>query len=274
MTIPNFVLSNGVSIPAMGFGTYPLRGPEGVAAVRSALSLGYRLIDTAENYGNEIEVGQGLRESGVAREEVFLTTKFNREWHSVDGARHAAAASMKRLGVDYLDLLLIHWPNPDQDRYIEAFQGLLALLDEGIVRAVGTSNFKPAHLERVRAATGASPHVNQINLTPWAARVPSVEYDDAHHILTESWSPIKPATILADPVVTSVAAAHAATPAQVILRWDYQHGRLAIPKSSHPARQAENLASFDVTLTDADMAALDGLDQGESRVTDSDHFGH
>ena len=258
----------------MGFGTYSLRGAEGVAAVRSALELGYRLIDTAELYGNEVEVGEGWRQSGVAREQVFITTKFNRCWHSVDGACQAAAASLERLGVDYLDLLLIHWPNPDQGMYVEAFKGLLKLLDEGVVRAVGTSNFKPAHLERVREEMGASPHVNQINLTPWAQRRAAVAYHQSHGVLTESWSPIKAAGLLSDPVVTRVAAAHEATPAQVVLRWHTQHGHLPIPKSASPARQAENLASWDLTLSEAEMASLDGLDRGEVGITDSDVYGN
>jgi len=274
MTIPTLTLSNDVPIPAMGFGTYPMHGGECVAAVRSALELGYRLIDTAEMYGNEQEVGEGIRQSGVPRAEIFITTKFNRNWHSIDGACQAAANSLERLGVDYLDLLLIHWPNPQQGMYVEAFKGLLKLRDEGVIRAVGVSNFKPAHLQKVLDETGASPQVNQINLTPRTARRETVAYDQAHGIVTEAWSPVRSGGVLDDPVVKRIAAAHQATPAQVVLRWDTQHGYLPIPKSAHPTRQAENLASWDLTLSDAEMQQLDGLDRGESEVTDSDHYGN
>jgi 2,5-diketo-D-gluconate reductase A len=274
MTIPQLTLSNGVPIPALGFGTYPMRDAQATAAVRSALQAGYRLIDTAENYGNEAAVGLGLRQSGVPRQEVFVTTKFNRAWHSVEGVRQAATQSLERLGLDYLDLLLIHWPNPDQDRYVAAFEGLLALREAGIVHAVGTSNFKPAHLERLLAATGALPQVNQINLNPWASRPGPVAYHQAHAIVTESWSPLGRATPLDDPVVGQLARAHQATPAQVVLRWHIQHGYLPIPKSADPARQRQNLDCFGMTLSDVEMAALDGLDRGESTVTDSDIYGH
>ena len=154
-------------MPVLGLGTWPLRGAESAAQVRTAIECGYRLIDTAENYGNEDGVGQGIRDSGVDRSEIFLTTKLNREWHSVDGVRQAYEASLKRLGLDYIDLLLVHWPNPDQDRYVDAVRGLEALLEEGLVRAIGTSNFKPAHLQRVLDETGIVPDVNQIQLSPY-----------------------------------------------------------------------------------------------------------
>ena len=271
---PTVTLSHGASIPVLGLGTWPLTGAEGAAAVRSALELGYRLIDTAENYRNEDAVGRGLRDSGVPREEVFLTTKFNREWHSVDGARKAAEASLRRLGVDYLDLLLIHWPNPDQGTYVKAFEGLLKLLDAGVVRAVGTSNFKPSHLADVIDATGTAPDVNQINLNPYATRARSVAYDDEHGIVTEAWSPIKPSSMLGDPVIVGIADAHGKTPAQTVLRWHVQHGYIAIPKSASPDRQRENLEIFDFELGADEVAAIDALDRGEDAVTDSDVFGH
>lgn len=272
--VPTITLAHGATLPVIGLGTWPLLGAEGVTAVRTALEAGYRLIDTAENYRNEEEVGQGLRESGVPREEVFLTTKFNRQWHSVDGARQAAEAALARLGVEYLDLLLIHWPNPDQDRYVAAFQGMLELLDEGVVRAVGTSNFKPAHLQRLLDETGQVPDVNQINLNPYAARNAAVAFHAEHGIVTEAWSPLKPAALLSDPVITAIAEAHDRTPAQVVLRWHLQRGIVAIPKSASPARQRENLAVFDFELGADEVSAINGLDRGEAHVTDSDSFGH
>jgi len=275
MTVaPTVTLAHGAVLPVLGLGTWPLRGAEGAAAVRTALEAGYRLIDTAENYRNEDAVGQGLRDSGVPREEVFLTTKFNREWHSVDGARRAAEASLARLGVDYLDLLLIHWPNPDQGRYVEAFEGLLKLLDAGVVRAVGTSNFKPAHLRKVMDASGTVPDVNQINLNPYATRDAAVAFHAEHGIVTEAWSPMKPSSILDEDVITRAAAAHGRTPAQVVLRWHLQRGFVPIPKSASADRQRENLGVFDFELTTAEVDAITALDRGEAGVTDSDSFGH
>lgn len=272
--VPTIALPQGAALPAVGLGTWPMVGEECARAVRTALEAGYRLIDTAENYRNEDAVGRGLRESRVPREEVFLTTKFNREWHSADGARQAAEASLARLGVDYLDLLLIHWPNPDQDSYVDAFAGMLDLRRSGVVRAVGVSNFKPAHLQRLLAETGELPEVNQINLNPYAARPASVAFHAAHGIVTESWSPIKPSAMLADPVITGIAAGHGRTPAQVVLRWHVQHGYVPIPKSASPQRQQENLAVFDFELSPDELAAIDALDRGEAHVMDSDSFGH
>ena len=271
---PTVTLAHGAAMPVLGLGTWPLLGEEGAAAVRTALETGYRLIDTAENYRNEDAVGQGLRESGVPREQVFLTSKFNRKWHSSDGARQAAEASLERLGVDYLDLLLIHWPNPGQDRYVEAFEGLLRLLETGLVKAVGTSNFKPAHLQKVIDATGHVPDVNQINLNPYATRDAAVAFHTAHGIVTQAWSPIQPAAMLTDPVITGIAAGHGRTPAQVVLRWHLQRGFVPIPKSASPQRQRENLAVFDFELSADEVAAINELDKGEAQVTDSDSFGH
>lgn len=274
MTIPTITLAHGAEIPAIGLGTWPLQGAEGTTAVRTAIEAGYRLIDTAENYRNEEAVGQGVRDAGIPREQIFLTSKFNRQWHSVDGARQAAEASLRRLGVDYLDLLLIHWPNPDQGTYVEAFEGLLRLLDAGVVRAVGTSNFKPAHLQRLIDATGTVPDVNQINLNPYATRNASATFDHEHGIVTQSWSPIKSADMRADPVLVGIAEAHGRSTAQIILRWHVQHGYIPIPKSANPQRQRENLAVFDFDLTADEVAAIDALDQGEANVADSDQIGH
>ncbi|WP_425956260.1 aldo/keto reductase [Xylanimonas sp. McL0601] len=274
MTAPTITLPHGLELPALGLGTWPMDDAAAAVGVRTAIEAGYRLVDTAENYRNEAGVGKGVRDSGVAREDVVITTKLNRRWHSVEGVRTAWENSVRRLGVDYVDLFLIHWPNPDQGTYVQAWEGLATLLDEGKVRAIGTSNFKPAHLERIVAATGVVPDVNQINLNPYALRSASVAANAEHGTVTESWSPIKPASVLAEEPVTAAAAAHGATPAQVVLRWHTQHGYVPIPKSANPARQAENLAVFGFTLTDAEVAAIDALDRGEAHVTDSDSFGH
>lgn len=271
---PTVPLAHGAQIPLLGLGTWPLQGDEAARAVRSAIESGYRLVDTAENYRNEEGVGQGVRDAGIAREDVFITTKFNRRWHSVDGARQACDASLRRLGVEYLDLLLIHWPNPDQGTYDEAWKGLVRLLEDGVVRAIGTSNFKPTHLQRVIDATGVVPDVNQVNLNPYATRDAVVAFDAEHGIVTEAWSPLKPASLLSDPVVTALAEKHGRTPAQVILRWHTQRGFVAIPKSASPERQRVNLAIFDFELAPEELDSINALDQGESHVTDSDTFGH
>ncbi len=274
ISAPTVTLSNGVPMPQVGLGTWPMDDAQAAVAVASALGVGYRLIDTAENYGNERGVGEGIRKSGVARGEIFLTTKFNRQWHSVDGARQACEASLRRLGVDYLDLLLIHWPNPDQDRYVEAFHGMTRLLEAGLVRAIGTSNFKVTHLQRLFDA-GLVPHVNQIQLDPYHLRSDIVAVHRARGIVTEAWSPLGRARGMTDdPAIVAAAERHGRTPAQVVLRWHVQSGYVPIPKSADPARQAQNLDVFGFTLSDEEMAALGRLDQPDPGMLDSDVFGH
>ena len=273
---PTISLRNGADIPALGIGTSPLRGNDSVRQIRAAIEAGYRLIDTAENYGNEEAVGEGLRASGIDREEVFLTTKFNRRWHSVDGVRHAYDASRKRLGVDYLDLLLVHWPNPDQDRYVEAVEGLQKLLESGDLRAIGVSNYKPKHLQRVLDETGIVPDVNQIQLSPYSTRDDCRAYHDEHGIVTESWSPLGASSgeLRNDPTITRIAAAHDKSPTQVVLRWHIQLGLVVIPRSSNPGRIAENIEVFDFQLSNEEMTTITGLNRGDAEVTDSDQFGH
>jgi 2,5-diketo-D-gluconate reductase A len=273
---PTLPLRNGADIPALGLGTSPLVGGESVRQVRTALQAGYRLIDTAENYRNEDAVGQAIRESGIDRSEIFITTKFNRRWHSLDGVRQAYAASLQRLGVDYLDLMLVHWPNPDQDRYVDAVRGLQAIQADGGLRAIGTSNFKPDHLQRVQDETGIIPEVNQIQLSPYSTRNESREYHATHDIVTESYSPLGASSsdLRSDPVITGIAKDHGKSPTQVVLRWHVQLGVVAIPRSSNPGRIAENIDIFDFELTEEEMSKISSLDRGESIVTDSDVFGH
>jgi 2,5-diketo-D-gluconate reductase A len=273
---PTLPLRNGAEIPVLGLGTSPLVGGESERQVRAALEAGYRLIDTAENYRNEDAVGQAIRKSGIDRSELFITTKFNRRWHSVDGVRQAYEASLQRLGVEYIDLMLVHWPNPDQDRYVDAVQGLQAILDEGGLRAIGTSNFKPAHLQRVQQETGIVPHVNQIQLSPYSTRSEAREYHTAHDIITESWSPLGASSdaLRNDPLITSIADDHEKSPTQVVLRWHVQLGLVVIPRSSHPGRIAENIDVFDFELTKDEMRKISSLDRGESVVADSDVSGH
>lgn len=273
---PTVTLRNGADIPVLGLGTWPLKGAEAAAAVSTALQSGYRLLDTAENYENEDGVGQGIRDSGVDRSEIFVTTKFNKRWHSVDGARQAYEASCQRLGLDYIDLLLIHWPNPDQGHYVQAVEGLEALRQDGKLRAIGTSNFKPTHLQRVIDETGIVVDVNQIQLSPYTTRDSSRSFDAEHGIVTESWSPIGGSgeDLRSDPVIAAIAAEHGKSTTQVVLRWHLQLGLVTIPKSGNPGRIAENIDLFDFALSDEQVRAISALDQGESQAADSDAFGH
>jgi 2,5-diketo-D-gluconate reductase A len=276
MIVPTRPLRSGAEIPAVGLGTSPLEGDECFRQVLTALELGYRLIDTAENYRNETAVGEAIRASGIDRSEIFITTKFNRRWHSVDGVRETFEASLQRLGVDYIDLMLVHWPNPDQDRYVDAVRGLQAVVDDGGLRALGTSNFKPAHLQRVLEETGITPDVNQIQLSPYSTRRESREYHEEHAIVTESWSPLgaSGAELRNDPEIGRIAAAHDRSPSQVVLRWHFQLGLVSIPRSSNPGRLAENLHIFDFELSDEEMGRITALDRGEAGIIDSDAFGH
>jgi len=270
---PTVLLANGVRMPQLGLGTWPMDDAQAAAAVEQAVRLGYRLIDTAGNYGNEAGVGEGLRRSGAARSEIFVTTKFNRQWHSVAGARLATEASLKRLGLDYVDLMLVHWPNPDQNRYVEAFSGLVAVMKAGLARAIGVSNFKPAHLQELFDA-GLAPHVNQIQLDPTRRRDDLVAIHRARGIVTGTWSPIdRGGALLADATIGAIARRIGRTPTQVVLRWHAQNGFIPVPKSADAARQKENLAVFAFELDADDMAALGALAQSPLGL-DADSFGH
>jgi 2,5-diketo-D-gluconate reductase A len=272
---PTITLPHGAAMPQLGLGTWPMSSDEAERAVASAVAADYRLVDTAYAYGNEDGVGRGLLAAGVPREEIFITSKFNAEWHGVQKVRDAFADSTRKLGTDYLDLYLIHWPNPAQDRYVDAWRGLCRLLDEGLVRAIGVSNFKPAHLERLLESTGVAPDVNQIELSPYVTREGPRAFHSRHAIVTQSYSPIdRGGALLGEQVVLDAAERLGRTPAQVVLRWHIQNGIPTVPKSSDPERQKQNLAVFDFELTPEEMASFSALDRGEDAVTDSDSFGH
>lgn len=273
--VPTLELLSGPHIPVLGLGTYPLTDAESERVVAHALEVGYRLVDTAENYRNEAGVGRGLRAAGVDRADLFITTKFNAKWHGKELVARAFEGSAERLGVEYIDLLLVHWPNPAQDRYVDAWRGLIALRESGLVRSIGVSNFKPAHLQRLLDETGVAPDVNQIQLNPFVSREELRAFGARHGVVTESYSPIgKGGELLRHPAVAGIAERLNRTPAQVVLRWHVQLGLVAIPKTGNVERLQENLDVFSFELTAADMSALNALDRGEGEAVDSDEFGH
>ena len=274
-TAPTLALAHGAAFPQLGLGTWPMTGDQARDAVVQAIQTGYRRVDTAERYGNEAAVGEGIRASGLAREEIFVTTKFNAQWHGEDLAQQACRAAAQRLGMDYIDLMLIHWPNPWLNQYVAAWRGLTKLLADGSVRAIGTSNFKPSHLERLLEETAVAPDVNQVQLDPTLTRAETRAYHEAHGILTEAWSPLgRGGAVLEAPVITELADRYAKSPAQVVLRWHMDLGQAAAPRSSNATRLAENLDIFDFRLTGQEVAAISSLDRGESAARDSDSEGH
>jgi 2,5-diketo-D-gluconate reductase A len=274
-SIPCLPLTGGGSIPQLGLGTWPLDDAEVQRAVVAAAEAGYRHVDTAVKYGNEAGVGRGLAESGVPREEWFVTTKLDGAYQGDDRAVAGLAGSLQRLGLDYVDLLLIHWPLPQRDQYVSTWETFVRLREAGKVRAIGVSNFKPAHIDRLIAETGVTPAVNQIQLSPAIPRREQRAYGAEHGIVTESWSPIGAGNeLLSQPAIARVAEKHDRTPAQVVLRWHVQNGLVAIPKSRNPERMAQNLAVFDFELDADDLTAFDTLDEGPAAGVDSDRTGH
>jgi 2,5-diketo-D-gluconate reductase A len=267
-------LLSGASIPSLGLGTWPMDDEQTATAVTTAIQLGYRLFDTAEQYGNERGVAEGVRRSGIARDEVFITTKFNKKWHSRRGVREAFEHAIARLNVDYIDLFVVHWPNPDHGEYVEAVEGLDSLMREGLIRGVGVSNFKPAHLDRL-FDVGLVPDVNQIQLDPRHTRNSARALHREYGIVTQCWSPLgRDSGLRGDPVVLTLAEKYGRTPSQIILRWHTQQGYSAIPKASSRAHLAENIAIFDFDLAADELERLCALDTGESDIYDSDIFGH
>jgi diketogulonate reductase-like aldo/keto reductase len=272
-TTPDLTLNNGVTMPALGLGVFQSPPEETATAVETALNIGYRHIDTAAAYGNERQVGEGIRRSGLDRAEVFIETKVWVSDYGYNQTPHAFDKAIRKLGVDQLDLLILHQPAPDRfDRTVAAYKALETLLADGKVRAIGVSNFMRHHLDDLLGQTDLVPAVNQIELHPYFSQ-PDVQKADAEHgILTQAWSPIGGITFyrdgqhsstLQDPIISAIATVHSKTPAQVMLRWHLQQGRSVIPKSTKPARIAENLDVFDFELTADELAAIDGLDTGQ-----------
>ncbi len=273
--IPTHVLNDGTDLPAIGFGTYPLRGEEGVRAIVSALEAGYRLLDTAVNYENEPEVGEAVRRSGLPRDQIRVASKIPGRHHAYEDAIASVHGSLERLGLDYVDLHIIHWPNPGRDLYVEAWRALVQLRTDGLVRSIGVSNFAETHLLRVIEDSGVTPAVNQIEMHP---RFPQAQMRDVHErlgIRTEAWSPMgKRRAPLAETAVTSAAAEHGVSPGQVILRWHVQLESLPIPKSADPGRQRENLDVFGFELTTHQMDAITALAEDGGRLFGGDPDTH
>jgi 2,5-diketo-D-gluconate reductase A len=268
-SVPTIALNDGHRIPQLGLGVFQVDEEDTARVVQEALEVGYRHIDTAEMYGNERGVGEGVRASGVARDDVFVTSKLANDAHRPDAARRAIEGTLAELGFDHVDLFLIHWPLPNRygGDFVSTWQALEAFQEEGLARSIGVSNFQPQHLERLAAEADVTPAVNQVELHPYFQNAAVRAHDDAHGIATEAWAPIARGDVLRDPEVTAVAAALDRTPAQVVLRWHLQHGHIVFPKSATPARIRENFQVFDFELAADAMARIDALDRGEAGRT-------
>ncbi|MBO4255158.1 aldo/keto reductase [Streptomyces griseorubiginosus] len=255
VSIPTYTLNDGTTIPAIGLGTWPMSDTEAERAVAGALETGYRLVDTATNYRNESGVGLGIARSGIPREEVVVTTKLPGRHHGHEETLASFEESRRRLGLEYVDLYLIHWPLPRVDKYVDSWRAMIKLREDGLVRSIGVSNFTAEHIERLEKETGVLPSVNQIELHPLFPQEQLRAFHSAKDIVTESWSPLgRGSSLLEDPALLAIAGAYGVTPGQVVLRWHTQLGALPIPKSSDPQRQRQNLDIFGFEL-DADQLA-------------------
>jgi diketogulonate reductase-like aldo/keto reductase len=273
--LPQLTANDGLALPAIGFGTYKLRGFDGATAIESALDNGYRLLDSAVNYDNEGTVGKAIRDSSVPREDIIVTSKLPGRYHHHDQAVETIEESLLRMGLDYIDLYLIHWPNPIEDHYVEAWQTLVELRDRGLIKHIGVSNFLPEHIDRLIKESGVTPCVNQIQLHPYWQQHDLKAYDDAHGIITQAWSPLRRGgETVKDPAIVAIAEKHGVTPTQVVLRWHVDYGDIPIPKSATPSRQIENLDVMGFDFDDEDRAAFAALDSADGSRGDFDPRSH
>ena len=275
MSAPTILLNNGKTIPQIGFGTSPINDTEVAPLVVAAIETGYRHIDTAYRYNNEKGVGQGIRDSGIERESLFVTTKLDGQFQGDDRAISGLNESLQRLGLDYVDLLLIHWPLPQRDEYISTWKTFEKLVAAGKAKSIGLSNFKPAHIDRLLAEASIRPTINQIQLNPRVTRPEQRAYNTKQGIVTEAWSPLGAGNdLLENSTLAAIGAKYGKTPGQVVLRWHIELGVVAIPRSSNPDRIAQNIDIFDFELTTDEIAAISALDTGEEQGVDSDKAGH
>jgi 2,5-diketo-D-gluconate reductase A len=271
--VPNVPLRDAGEIPQLGFGVFQVPPEDTAEVVTQAFQAGYRHIDTAAGYENEAGVGQAFRASGLPREDVFITTKLANGDQGYEQGKAALRASLDKLELDYVDLYLIHWPIPSQDRYADTWRALIELQQDGLARSIGVSNFQPAHLRRIVDESGVTPSVNQIELHP-RLQQPGLRREHADRgILTEAWSPLAQGAVLQDPAITEIAEAHGKTPGQVVIRWHLQLGNVVIPKSVTPERIEQNFDVFGFELSEAQMQAIEALDAGERIGPDPDDFG-
>ncbi|RDW18370.1 2,5-diketo-D-gluconic acid reductase [Oceanobacillus arenosus] len=270
-SVEEITLNDGTSLPVIGLGTYGLNGNAGASAITSAIDIGYRLIDTAYNYENEGTVGEAIRRSTVSREELRITSKLPGRYHEYDNAVTRIQESLYRANLDYYDLYLIHWPNPKQDHYVEAWQALIDAKRWGLVRSIGVCNFLPEHLERLEKETGVLPSINQIELHPFFNQEDQRKWHEEHNVKTESWSPLARANaVLQNETLQQIANVHNKTISQVILRWHHQLGSIPIPKSASPERQLENISIFDFSLSDREMNLIAELTRPDGRNKNQD----
>ncbi|MDE0546212.1 aldo/keto reductase [Microbacterium sp. C7(2022)] len=261
--IPSVTLSDGTAFPELGFGTYNLRGAEGVASVISAIDNGYRLLDSAVNYENEAEIGEAVRSASVPREELLVATKIPGRDHGIAEAIGSIENSLRTLGLDYIDLELIHWPNPSVGKYVDTWRGMIEARERGLVRSIGVSNFTAEMIDELIETTGVAPVVNQVELHPYFPQAALRAFHAERGIRTESWSPLaRRSELLTEQIIIELAAVYDASPTQVVLRWHTQLGSTPIPKSSDPDRQRENADVFGFTLADEHVEALTALERG------------
>jgi diketogulonate reductase-like aldo/keto reductase len=270
--VPTVRLNDGEQIPQLGFGVFQVPPKETAEVATRALEAGYRHIDTAQAYRNEAGVGQAIHAAGLERSDVYVTTKCWNDNQGYEQAKRALRASLDRLEMEHVDLYLIHWPAPANDKYVETWRAFIDLQQEGLTRSIGVSNFQPAHLERIIGETGVTPAVNQIELHPRFQQRGLRHEHSERGIVTEAWSPLAQGAVLGDPVITEIADAHGKTPAQVVIRWHLDIGNVVIPKSVTPERIVENFDVLDFTLTAKELAAIEELDAGDRIGPDPDTF--
>lgn len=267
---PRLSLDDGATIPQLGYGLYKVPPPDTVRLCRDAIAIGYRHLDTAAFYGNEEQVGVAVREADVPREELYITSKVWKDDNGFDSTLRAFDRSMALLGLDHLDLYLIHWPVPSTDRYVDTWRALIRLQGEGRVRSIGVANFHEHHIERIIAETGVKPVVNQVELHPWLPQTALRDFDERLDIRTEAWSPLARGRILGTPILDDLADKHGRSPAQIVLRWHIEIGNIVIPKASSPERLRENLDVFDFALDAEDLSLIASLENGERTGRDPD----